>query len=79
MTSPQLYTVITLVIAVSGATYTAIFALRNLLRDSVTRNDKYGNDYITVIRDSRNEPLCELGNAKYRALQCWLCGTCQPV
>lgn len=68
----DIFTIVSLVVAVSGATYAALAAFRSVLGQRVDRADETSHDYIESIRKGSGEALKKTGEKKYRRLRRWL-------
>lgn len=68
----NLFTVISLVIAVSGSTYAALAALRDYYGDRVKANERRSETIIKTIRECSNEATQDNGERKYEDLHWWL-------
>jgi len=68
------FTIVSLVIAVSGSTYAALAALQHLYRDSIqdVRNTAKGN-LKNIEADSQNTEQKKIAAKKYARMQWWFC------
>lgn len=65
------FTITSIVIAVSGSTYTAIYAIRGHLSSRIEDRLRKAETYLEVLKESVLEPTKEQADIKGRKIQCW--------
>jgi len=67
----RLFTVVSLVIAVAGAAYTAMIAWRTIARGQIEQYEKEAAEFVEEIRDSKSETTKTSGERHYKSLRRW--------
>jgi hypothetical protein len=69
---PYLFTIISLILAVSAANYIVTMGLRVLWQDGVKQADTLSRDFIVTIGRSAIEQNKRAGERHYNGVQCWI-------